>query len=44
MVRKIYNIVLKLKLVRFKLLSLKPKKEIKIIIKDKARKHDKNVE
>jgi hypothetical protein len=44
MAKEIYNIVFEPKLIRFRLLSPKPVKEIKVIIKDKARKHDRNVE
>jgi hypothetical protein len=43
MVRRIYNIVFELKLIRFRLSLPESVKEIRIIIKDEARKHDKNV-
>jgi hypothetical protein len=44
MVKRIYNIVSEFKLIRFKLPLSEPVKEIKVIIKDKARKYDRNVE
>jgi hypothetical protein len=44
MVKEIYNIVSELKPVRLKLSSLEPVKGIKVMTKDEARKHDRNVE
>jgi hypothetical protein len=44
MVKGIYNIVSELKLIRLRLLSLELVKGIRIIIKDEARKYDRNVE
>jgi hypothetical protein len=44
MVKRMYNIVSELKLIKLRLPSSKPVKEIKIITRDEIRKHDRNVE
>jgi hypothetical protein len=44
MAKEMYNIVPESKPVRFRLLSPEPVKETKVMTRDEARKHDRNVE